>query len=220
MSYDFNKEKFSLIGSLTPNLIHDIRNSISVLKLNYYYLNLKEDSIPSEIVSSLNDCSEAISRLEKKMDNFSLLIANQDNTKEICNLNFIIAVAIDLLKGKAKKTNIALEDISASDSPMVKVNKSKISVAVIEIINTLLDTGISNQKIVLNVLANNAHQLKLEIEKKIKDSKHSQFLNDDNLNLFFRNIDGLRDSLQDDDITISFEGDVKQNCKIIFSFTK
>ncbi len=53
MFSDFNKEKFLLIGNLTPHLIHDIRNSLSVLKLNYYYLNLKEESIPNEIASSL-----------------------------------------------------------------------------------------------------------------------------------------------------------------------
>ncbi len=220
MSSDYDKEKFLLIGNLTPNLIHDIRNSLSVLKLNYYFLSLKEDSIPAELASSLKDCSEAINRLEKKLDNFSLLITNHDNSREVCALNLITAIALDLLKGKARKNNVSLEDVSGSNTPTLKINKTKIIIAVIGIINSLLETGVSNQKIVLNVLTNDEHQVELEIEKKQKDNLKEQNLIIDNVNIFLKNVEEVRNRLKDDGVTISFEGEVKGNCKINFSFNK
>jgi signal transduction histidine kinase len=220
MFSDFNKEKFLLIGNLTPHLIHDIRNSLSVLKLNYYYLNLKEESIPKEISSSLRDCSEAISRLEKKLDYFSLLTTNNESSIEMCSLNTLATAAIDLLKGKAKKNNVSLEDISTINIPTLKINKSKISMAVISIINSLIDTGISNQKIVLNVFANNSHQLSLEIEKLENDGKEEQNLIQENIDIFFQYIEKLKENLKGVGTGISFVGDIIGNCKIIFSFNK
>ncbi len=220
MLSDYNKEKFLLIGNLTPNLIHDIRNSLSVLKLNYYYLSLKEDSIPAEIASSLKDCSEAINRLEKKLDYFSLLISNNAGSKEVCSLNTIATAVLDLLKGKAKKTNIALENLSSQSISTLKINKSKISIAVAGIINSLLDTGISNQKIILKVSTDSSNHINLEIDKQEKENCDTQILDQECVKSFLKNLETTKENLKEDNGSILFEGDIKGNCKINFSFNK
>ncbi len=115
----------------------------------------------------------------------------------MCSLNTLAAAAIDLLRGKAKKNNIILEDISAINIPTLKVNKSKISLAVISIINSLIDTGISNQKIVLNVIANNSHQLSLEIEKRENEGKERQNLTQENINIFLKEFEELKENLKE-----------------------
>ena len=220
MLYDLYKEKSLLIGSLTPNLIHDIRNTLSVLKLNYYYLNLKEKSIPSEIASSLNDCSEAISRLEKKLDHFTLLTSNNNNSLEFCSLNTIITAAIDLLKGKAKKNNILLEDISAIGIPALKINKSKIANVVIGIVNSLIEIGVQDQKVTLNAFEDSSQNLVLEIEKHIKEESEISELAENIGERFQEEINELGKFLEADKIKVNFLGSLTGNCKIIFLFTK
>jgi phosphoglycerate-specific signal transduction histidine kinase len=220
MFYDFYKEKLLLIGNLTPNLIHDIRNSLSVLKLNYYYLNLKEKSIPAEIASSLNDCSEAISRLEKKLDHFSLLTSNNESSLEVCSLNTLISVAIDLLKGKAKRNNISFEDISAANVPTLKMNKSKVSVSVIGILNSLIDIGFLNQKILLNTFEVGSQNLCVEIEKQIKNESDVPVENANAGDNFMNEIKELNELLNVDRIKIIFIGNISGDCKITFLFTK
>ncbi len=220
MFYEFYKEKLLLIGNLTPNLIHDIRNSLSVLKLNYYYLNLKEKSIPAEIASSLNDCSEAISRLEKKLDHFSLLTSNNESSLEVCSLNTLISAAIDLLKGKAKRNNISFEDISAANVPTLKMNKSKVSVSVIGILNSLIDIGFLNQKILLNTFEVGSQNLCVEIEKQIKNESDVPVENANAGDNFMNEIKELNEFLKVDRIKIIFIGNISGDCKITFLFTK
>jgi signal transduction histidine kinase len=220
MFYDFYKEKLLLIGNLTPNLIHDIRNSLSVLKLNYYYLNLKEKSIPAEIASSLNDCSEAISRLEKKLDHFSLLTSNNGSSLEVCSLNTLISAAIDLLKGKAKRNKISFEDISAANVPTLKMNKSKVSVSVIGILNSLIDIGFLNQKILLNTFEVGSQNLCVEIEKQIKNESDVPVENANAGDNFMNEIKELNEFLKVDRIKIIFIGNISGDCKITFLFTK
>ena len=220
MFYEFYKEKLLLIGNLTPNLIHDIRNSLSVLKLNYYYLNLKEKSIPAEIASSLNDCSEAISRLEKKLDHFSLLTSNNESSLEVCSLNTLISAAIDLLKGKAKRNNISFEDISAANVPTLKMNKSKVSVSVIGILNSLIDIGFLNQKILLNTFEVGSQNLCVEIEKQIKNESDVPVENANAGDNFMNEIKELNELLKVDRIKIIFIGNISGDCKITFLFTK
>ena len=220
MFYEFYKEKLLLIGNLTPNLIHDIRNSLSVLKLNYYYLNLKEKSIPAEIASSLNDCSEAISRLEKKLDHFSLLTSNNESSLEVCSLNTLISAAIDLLKGKAKRNNISFEDISVANVPTLKMNKSKVSVSVIGILNSLIDIGFLNQKILLNTFEVGSKNLCVEIEKQIKNESNVPIENANAGDNFMNEIKELNELLKVDRIKIIFLGNISGNCKITFLFTK
>jgi signal transduction histidine kinase len=220
MFYDFYKEKLLLIGNLTPNLIHDIRNSLSVLKLNYYYLNLKEKSIPAEIASSLNDCSEAISRLEKKLDHFSLLTSNNESSLEVCSLNTLISAAIDLLKGKAKRNKISFEDISAANVPTLKMSKSKVSVSVIGILNSLIDIGFLNQKILLNTFEVGSQNLCVEIEKQIKNESDVPVENANAGDNFMNEIKELNEFLKVDRIKIIFIGNISGDCKITFLFTK
>ena len=61
------ENKIRLAGKVLPNLVHSIRNPLSVLKLNHYFLKLNVDKIPNEIVQSINDCSKAVQKIEETL---------------------------------------------------------------------------------------------------------------------------------------------------------
>ncbi len=223
MSFDFNKEKLLLAGNLTPTLIHDLRNSLAVLKLNNYYLKLKEDSLPEEIASSLKDWAEAITRIEKKLDYFSLLTSN-NLAGELCSLNAVITSAIDSIKGKAKKNNTIIEDKSESDLPSLKINKTKISFLILSLINFLIDASFDKQKIYLKAYKNNSKEIALEIKRIVSEnvledsagnSMH-QYANE----RFLIQLKELKEFFRDDSIRIKVEDKIQPNCKIVLSFIK
>ncbi|MEO8399939.1 MAG: hypothetical protein ABI550_09025, partial [Ignavibacteriaceae bacterium] len=190
MSNEFQKDKSNLIEIFTPGFIHDVRNSLSVLKLNYYFLDLKDESIPPEIAASLADCTEAIKRIEKKLNDFSLLTAQNDSSGEICEPNEIFSAAIEISQVKAKKNYISYKKKFENNLPSIKINKNVFLQFLLNIINTIIDFGLPKHELVFKTFKNDSGKIGLEIvkaknlnKKKYEAETEKKFIDKINFNI-------------------------------------
>jgi nitrogen-specific signal transduction histidine kinase len=129
------QNKIKLTGKIFPNLIHSIRNPLAVLKLNHYYLKLLRESLPYEVVNSLNDCTEAALRIEKIIETYSLLSYNYNNVVETSSINDLSNFAIEVLGVSAKRKNIQFETNYDPNIPHLQLDKSKILQVLLNILS-------------------------------------------------------------------------------------
>ena len=66
---EIQNNKLNLIGKLTASLIHEIRNPLSVIKLNLDLIKA-ENNLSSDVIESVDDSLSATYRIEYMIDNF------------------------------------------------------------------------------------------------------------------------------------------------------
>jgi K+-sensing histidine kinase KdpD len=184
MSDQTLQNKNKITGKIFPNLIHSIRNPLAVLKLNHYYLKLLKESLPIEVVNSLNDCTEAALRIEKILETYSLLSHNYNNAVETSSINDLSNFAIEVMGVSAKRKNLSFEISYDPNIPRLQVNKSKILQVLLNILS-YFDTWTNCKKVTIKSGIDDSNNIFWEIFGHIENARFenskqdiSEFTND------------------------------------------
>jgi len=157
--------KLNLLGKLSAGLFHELRNPLSVIKLNldlithHYKSNLDPD-----VLESINDCKIAVSRIEDMTDNILNVARKANNVNENIQLPELIKSALNVVTVNSSKKNINLVTKINSPTEQVYGNKNKLLQILLNIINNAIDACKINGRVIISLDKNiNGEQI-LQIE--------------------------------------------------------
>lgn len=136
-----SNNKLQILGKLTASLVHEIRNPLSVIKLNLEYLNMIDGQLNDEMRECLSACSEATYRLLFLIEDFSDFSKRQAHTPDICSINAITQKASNIMQISANRLNISFDIKLEENLPPVFFNKNKLLQVFLNLITNALESG-------------------------------------------------------------------------------
>lgn len=149
MTDKVHEKKLQILGKLAASLSHEIKNPLSVLKLNLDYLKMSNDKFDdetNECIDASLEAAEIINQLIYNTLEFSR--KNKDDFEE-CNLNTIIKKAINITKGNANKKNILFELSLDKNLKDIVVNETNILQVFVNIISNGIEASDKKSKLVI-----------------------------------------------------------------------
>lgn len=133
-----NQKKLEELGKLSAILAHEIRNPLSVLKLNLDNLALSEN-LNDEDKQIIELCKRATNRIEFLIDNTLNLTRKSNEHLEFVNINDTINNALQILDFRIRDNNIRLIKHLSHDLPLLKLNTNKILQVFINLITNSIE---------------------------------------------------------------------------------
>lgn len=139
--------KLQILGKLTASLIHEIRNPLSAIQLNLDYLKMLNAELPEEATSSINDCDEALQRIQSLIE--MLLEFSRKPATEISrhSINQVTNDAIEIMKESARFKNVSIEKQLSVEVEDFSVPKNKILQVMLNLITNGIDSCTTNGKL-------------------------------------------------------------------------
>jgi signal transduction histidine kinase len=155
------QNKLNLAKKIIPNLVHSIRNPLSVLKLNHYFINLHRQKLPEEIAASLDDCSKAVLIMEKFLDKYSQLYTN--TPENYCSLNDVVSTAADILELSARRRNLEFVKELQDELPSLYIDRTKLLDVILNLILNAIELDFTGKQLYI-ITSYNGHNIWLEIK--------------------------------------------------------
>ncbi|MDA3860511.1 MAG: HAMP domain-containing sensor histidine kinase [Melioribacteraceae bacterium] len=154
LSGDIQNNKLHLIGKLTASLIHEIRNPLSVIKLNLDLVKM-EDDISEYVLESVNDSLSATNRIEYMVDSLLSFSRVVSHGKENLSLNLISENAIELLVVKASKYGVKITTEFDENIGQIYADKNKLLQILLNLVTNAIESCDENScgKIVIRTTA-------------------------------------------------------------------
>lgn len=155
MTDKVHDNKLQILGKLAASLTHEIKNPLSVLKLNLDYLKMSSEKYDEETIECIDASLEAAEIINQLIHNtLEFSRKNKDEFEEY-NLNEIIKKAINIIKGAASKKNVEL--ILNLDNTLcdLKVNETNILQVFVNIISNGIEASVENSKVFINTFKEN-----------------------------------------------------------------
>ncbi len=118
--------KLQILGKLTASLIHEIRNPLSVVKLNLDYLKMIEEELSSEAKESVDFCQDALGRIQYLVDDVITFSRKNQSNSGFCSINEITESAVNIMQHNAEMRNIKIITDLGADIPEGRFDKSKL----------------------------------------------------------------------------------------------
>ena len=176
-SKDILNNKLQILGKLSASLIHEIRNPVSVIKMNLDYLKKNEKKFSQEIVESIYACSEATRRLISVVDSFSDFSKNHKKVVEYCSVNEISNIAIKILQSKASEVNLQIKTEYKPNLPTITFHKDKLLQVFLNLIGNAIEAGNKKNFILVKTYikkVNRENKIFWEVEDHGKGIKENQ----------------------------------------------
>lgn len=156
-------DKLKLLGKLSASLVHDLRNPLSVIKLNLDYLKMVENELPSEANESVVVCLDALERIQYLIDDILTFTRKNFNGKKACSINGITKSAYDIMRTNAERKNIKMV-LQLDPSDFVGYyDKSKLLQVFINLITNAIESCNTNGEIKIKTYSEGANYLIWEI---------------------------------------------------------
>lgn len=142
MSFNIiQNNKLQILGKLTASLFHEVRNPLSAVKLNLDYMKMFKDELPKEVNESLDDCYEAIGRIQVMIDQMlGFTRKNQIELEKKLDVNKITEDAIALVSYRSKKQNVTIETHLDKNLPYVVFDENKLLQVFLNLITNAVDS--------------------------------------------------------------------------------
>ena len=156
MTDKVHNNKLQLLGKLAASLSHEIKNPLSVLKLNLDYLKLSKENFDEETNECIDASLEAADIINQLIYNTLEFSRKNKDTFEDCNINSIIDKSINITKGLANKKNISFALNLDENIADIKGNETNILQVFINIISNGIEASNVNSVITINSYQNNS----------------------------------------------------------------
>lgn len=160
---EIHENRLKILGKLTANFIHEIRNPLSVVRLNLSYLNMLEEKLPAEVCNSINNTSEAVDRIQNLLEILTGFTKKSQGDINI-NLAEIIHNSVDLVKGNAKRFNMVLEKDINKNIPDISADKNKIIQVLLNLFTFVIDSSVQGSSIRIKSSAGKSKKIFIEID--------------------------------------------------------
>lgn len=122
---DIQNNKLSVLGKLTAGLFHEIRNPLSVVKLNLEFLKLSKEDLTEETMECVISAYEALERMEKLVNTVMDFSRKNTQDEKLCSISEINAKAVEILSSTAATDNISIVNKIPTNIPNIYFNKNK-----------------------------------------------------------------------------------------------
>ena len=150
MTDKVHENKLQILGKLAASLTHEIKNPLSVLKLNLDFLKMSKDNFDQEINECIDASLEAADIINQLIHNTLEFSRRNKDTFEESDLNDIIDKAIVITRGLSNKKNIKFILNFDKTLNTIKVNETSILQVFVNIISNAIEASQTNAKIYIN----------------------------------------------------------------------
>lgn len=154
--------KLQLLGKLTASLSHEIKNPLSVLKLNLDYLKMSEDQYDEETNECIDASIEAVDLINELIQNTLEFSRKSKDDFELHQVNRIIYKSISITKGSAAKRSINFILNLDPNLPELEINETKILQVFVNLITNAVEASENNAQIIINSKLNDSG-IKIEV---------------------------------------------------------
>lgn len=141
--------KLQILGKLAASLTHEIKNPLSVLKLNLDYLKMSKEKYDEETNECIDASLEAADIINQLIHNTLEFSRKSKNKLEMSNINDIINKAVNITKGNANKKNISYEIFFDEKIETILVNETKILQVFVNVISNGIDASNTGSKMII-----------------------------------------------------------------------
>lgn len=175
-----HENKLQILGKLAASLTHEIKNPLSVIKLNLDYLKMSSEKYDEETLECIDASLEAADMIDKLIYNtLEFSRKYRDDFNHYC-INEIINKSVSITKGNANKKNISVQLKLTDGIPKIKISEAKILQVLVNIISNSIEASEDNSNILINSFQNNGN-VKVEIIDEgfgISEEKINEIFND------------------------------------------
>lgn len=142
--------KLQILGKLAASLAHEIKNPLSVLKLNLDYLKMCEENFDNEIHECIDASIEAAEIINKLIHNTLEFSRKNKGSYDSADLNKIIEKAINITKGISNQKNISYSLKFDQSISHITVNETSILQVFVNIISNAIEASPSDSEIIIS----------------------------------------------------------------------
>ena len=107
-SFMFQKGRVTALNEISPGFIHDIRNSLSILGAQHYFMKHNVDKLDTEkFLAGLDIIQKASLKIEKILNQLRDLIRSEDKFQDV-PIRELVERNIYLLEPKSRKYNVQI----------------------------------------------------------------------------------------------------------------
>ncbi|MCB0742761.1 MAG: HAMP domain-containing histidine kinase [Ignavibacteriae bacterium] len=175
-----HENKLQILGKLAASLTHEIKNPLSVIKLNLDYLKMSSEKYDEETLECIDASLEAADMIDKLIYNTLEFSRKYRDDFNHYYINEIINKSVSITKGNANKKNISFQLKLADGIPKIKISETKILQVFVNIISNSIEASEDNSNILINSFQNNGN-VKVEIIDEglgISEEKINEIFND------------------------------------------
>ncbi|GJQ63605.1 MAG: hypothetical protein SCALA702_26580 [Melioribacteraceae bacterium] len=132
--------KLEILGKLTASLIHEIRNSLSVIKFNLEYLEMLKAELPENANESVVDSAAATSRIQYLVDNLLSFSRKSPGNFEYVSVNRIAEDVGNIIQVSASKKNVKVYFDFDYSIPRLYVDSNKIFQVFINLVTNAVES--------------------------------------------------------------------------------
>lgn len=162
MSDNVHDNKLQILGKLAASLTHEIKNPLSVLKLNLEFLNMSREKYDAETIECIDASLEAADIINKLIHNTLEFSRKHKHDYDHYNINDIVKKSIDITRGSSNKKNIAYSLDLNKNLPSLYVSETKILQVFVNIISNAIEASPKNSKISIST-SNSKNKIKINI---------------------------------------------------------
>ncbi|MEG8945617.1 two-component system sensor histidine kinase NtrB [Rosettibacter firmus] len=154
--------KLTILGKLTAGLLHEIRNPLSVIKLNLDYMKMFENELSDEINESISSSIKAFERINFIIsDVLDFTRKSSENLKPV-SVNEVTHRTIEIINITASKKRInIIKELDESISPIL-ASENKLLQVFINLVNNAIEASNENSNIIIKT-----KNLNLDNRKKV-----------------------------------------------------
>lgn len=150
MSTNVHENKLQILGKLAASLTHEIKNPLSVIKLNLEYLKMSNEKFDQETIECIDSSLEAADMIDKLIyTTLEFSRKSKDDFNYYC-VNDILQKSIHITKGSANKKNISIRLNLVDNLAKVKVSETKILQVFVNIISNSIEASQNNSCVIIN----------------------------------------------------------------------
>ena len=120
------KNKLEILGKLSANLSHELRNPLSAIKLNLDYMKMSSEELSEDLIESLNSCIIGVNRIEYLIENILSFSRKSRNNNMLVSINEVSETAVNLTSAKASKERIVIKSEYLETLPKIEFSESNL----------------------------------------------------------------------------------------------
>ncbi len=155
MTDKVHDNKLQILGKLAASLSHEIKNPLSVLKLNLDYLKMSKEKYDDETNECIDASLEAADIINKLIHNTLEFSRKNKSNFDDYRINDIIEKSVQITHGNAHKKNIQIKLNLSPDLPLLFVNETKILQVLVNIISNSIEASPISSTIFVKSFLNN-----------------------------------------------------------------
>ncbi len=221
---EIKNNKLLLLGRLFTDLMHEVRNPISVMKIN---LELLEDGMKNGETSDFEEIisggKEAVEIMERLIAQTMEFIRGNEDEFETCSVKSIVDTAYRFMVYQAKKTGIAFHKKLPNEDVSILGNKSQIIQVLLNLISNAFDAVGESAKVIVKAYYNdenvfievidNGSGIQKEKQQKIFDKFFTTKKSGVGIGLAV-----TKEIIHKHNAEISFESEVNKGTKFVIKF--